>query len=246
MLNTFRTLSGAVSTKDFIPSLTHFALQSGRAAAFDGRVYISAPAPELSHLPPLTAPADALLAALEGCGEDPPSLSFDAESGRLRVTSKRFTARIPVGEAAAFPFSAASEKGAKKLNGSILSALKALRPFVGDDASRPWCSSILLRGAVAFASNNVVLAEQSLPMIFPLPSALPVFAVDELLRIGAEPRAVAADERALTFFLPDGVFLRAALFSEAWPDPKPPLQAAFAQYTPTPIPPQLLDRKSVV
>lgn len=234
MFDIFKLLHGAVSNKDFVPVLTHFAVKEGRAAAFDGRVYLSMPAPELKHLTPFTVPAGPLLAALAGCGERPAALSVKDE--RLLVAAPGFRARLPIGSAEAFPFLEPPSKFTKLKGQSFLAALKALRPFMGDDATRPWCSSILLRERCAYASNNVVLAERVLPLRFPRPLGLPVFAVDELLRIDLEPTGVAIEDKMLTFFLPGEIFLQATLFADPWPDPTPPLKAAFSDCCTQPVP----------
>jgi hypothetical protein len=43
----------------------------------------------------------------------------------------------------------------------LLDAIKAMRSFVGTDASRQWSTGILLTGTHAYATNNVIAVEQA-------------------------------------------------------------------------------------
>lgn len=125
---------------------------------------------------------------------------------------------------------------------SILATLRALRPFVGEDASRPWSSSVYVHGERCVATNNVTLAEARWPgprVVAPL--ALPLFAIDELLRIGREPIAYAIDAQGITFLLPGRVWLRSLLIdATAWPDTNAVLtrakEAARLQRVPASLP----------
>lgn len=210
-------VKGAISTKDLVPVLTHFALHDGRLCGFDGRVYIDAPASETKGLA-LTVPAIPFIAAIEACGEIPPKMSFT--DGRCEIKAGTFRASLPTGPLEDFPSTVPDGKKAKcSPKGGFLERLRILRPFVGEDASRPWVSGILLMGAKAIATNNIVIAEVSLPnTLWPAGCILPMFAVDELLRIGHEPIAYARTEQALTFFLPGDIWLRTKLIAGEWPE----------------------------
>jgi hypothetical protein len=230
MKEAFNTVRGAVSQRDLLPVLTHFAVSQGRIHGYNGRVHISAPAPSLAHLPGFTVPAQLALAALDACGEAEPVLEMAGD--KVRVTDgANFSAVLPIGPIDAFPISPVPAKCKKLGNAQLLPVLRALRPFVGEDASRPWCASIKFHGAVAMATNNVAMAAMGLPKSWPLTlsCALPVFTVDELLRIGEEPVAVAPDgDHALFFYLPQQVWLRTVLVADGWPNAMAVLHSAHA------------------
>jgi hypothetical protein len=234
MRDAFNLVRGAVSKKDLVPVLTHFAVHQGRIHGYNGRIHISAPCEELAPLPSFTVPANLLLAAIDACTGEPvltiddsKTLTFD----RVEVTDtdSHFTATLPVGHIDQFPIPEAPPK-AKKIKGQLLNVLRLLQPFIGEDASRLWCASIKFQGTLAFATNNVALAMAPLPQGIPLiVCALPVYAVEELLRMELEPLGMAFEEdHALWFLLPGGVWVRTSLVADQWPDAKKVLEAAQA------------------
>jgi hypothetical protein len=232
----FNLVRGAVSKKDLVPVLTHFAVHQGRIHGYNGRIHISAPCADLAPLPSFTVPAQLLLAAIDACADEPVLTIDDDKPDRIEITDtgSAFCAVLPVGHIDQFPIPPPPAKG-KRMRGPLLDVLRTLQPFIGEDASRPWCASIKLHGAVAFATNNVALAAMALPVGMPLTDcALPVFAVEELLRIGEEPQSIAFEEgHALWFALPGSVQVRTCLVDVGqWPDAAGVLKAAQldAQY----------------
>lgn len=237
MLDSLQIVRGAVSKERLIPVLSHFAFKGGRVCGFDGRVYINAPAPDAASLD-VTVPARPFLTAYDAMRERAEQsegalevrLTHVAEENKVRVNCGRFRVTLPAGRTDAFPFmDSVGQKKRVKVGGGLLDVLALLRPFVGEDASRPWSASVRVCGAVAFATNNVALAAAGMPENWPLTDVvLPVQAVDELLRIGLEPTHVVVDAQSCTFYLPGDVWLRTALIAAPWPDAAGTLKAAFA------------------
>ncbi len=213
MLDALQIVKGAVSTKDLVPVLTHIALHEGRICGFDGRVYIDAPAKEAAGLS-CTIPAVQFTAAIEACGDTELTMEFKDTSCVIRAGT--FTVRLPTGPMENFPRT--DLEGAKKAikTKGLLAAFRTLRPFIGEDASRPWSSGILMMGIKATATNNIVIAEVPLPVMMPT-CVVPVFAIDELLRLGLEPTHYAKTPEALIFYLPGDIWLRTKLIAGDWP-----------------------------
>lgn len=67
MRDSIQLVRGAVSTKDLVPVLTHFALSQGWLHGYNGRVHLCAPVADLKHLA-LTVPAIPFLQAIDGVG----------------------------------------------------------------------------------------------------------------------------------------------------------------------------------
>lgn len=218
MRDTFNLVRGAVSERDLIPVLTHFAYFEGRIHGYNGRVHLSAPVKMPASMPSFTVPADLLMAALDSCRGEPKLVVVE---NQLRISEGSFQANLPIGSIADFiiPPAPVVPKKAKYI-AKLLPILRTLRPFVGEDASRPWCASIRFDRTAAFATNNVVLASLPLPAALVLkPCALPLYAIEELLRIDLEPVSVILEENhALWFILPGDVHLRSHLITEGWPD----------------------------
>lgn len=217
MRDAFELVRGGVSEKDLVPVLTHFAFHEGRVYAANGRVQLSAPVPELAHLS-LTVPAAAFIAAMDGCTETEPKIGVAKDELSLIVKGKRFRASMPFGGIEEFPMHAVADTLKEdRIDPGLLRALTVLRPLIGEDASRPWCATVLVANGQALATNNIVLAAVKLRTPLP-PFALPVFAVDELLRINRDPIACVVDATSVEFVLPGEVHVRAQLLAGAWPD----------------------------
>lgn len=242
----FNLVRGAVSKKDLVPVLTHFAIHQGRIYGYNGRILISAPCKELKDFASCTVPAALLLAAIDACTGNPVLATAANQDGVPRVTvtdaGSDFKAVLPAGDIANFPVPVPPAK-AKKIKDPLLPVLRLLQPFIGEDASRLWCASIKFQGAVAIATNNVALAVAGLPQGMPLTTcALPVFAVEELLRMGLEPTGIVFegdDKHALWFLLPGQVWVRTSLVADQWPDAMAILRATHQGATMRPVDPNL-------
>ena len=208
-----RLVRGAVSTKDLVTVLTHLAIKDASVTSFDGAMSIMAPCDDIGHLS-CTVPADRFIAAIDACESATPTITL--VDGALHVTATRVAIKMPTGDIAAFPF-ADSLSVKMRVMPHLLDVLRELRPFVGNDASRPWASGILFRENVAAATNNTIVALKTLPSKVPQEFILPLFAVDELLRIGQEPKVYALDGNNVAFYLERGAVLKSRLIDGAWP-----------------------------
>jgi DNA polymerase III sliding clamp (beta) subunit (PCNA family) len=219
LLDALKIIRGAVSDKDLVPVLTHVAVHEGRLHGFDGRIHISTPAPALKGYS-FTVPMIPFLAAVEACDGEPALQIGEA----LIVTGKKFRAVMPLGKMEAFPMP--DMEGKKIKVQGLLAVLKALRPFIGQDAMRPWSAGILFQGGVAMATNNIVLieAETDRGMELMPRVALPVFAVDEIIALGMEPQSIAVTENAAFLHYAGRTWLRTVLLEDHWPDAKAILQ----------------------
>lgn len=206
MLEILNIVKGSVSAKDLVPVLTHFALHEGRICGYDGRVYIDAPY-AYADRHSFTVPAVAFIAAMEVC--EGHNSMFSVGNGFLKITSGFFSARLPTGPMENFPVVVPEGKRIKHAGG-LLKAFRKLKPFMGEDASRPWASGVLIKGAKAIATNNIVIAE--VPITLALKDCIiPVFAIEELLRLDREPLAYSQTEDSVTFYLPGDIWLRTKL-----------------------------------
>lgn len=215
MLNDLKFVQGAVAKKDFVPELTHFHIGDGRIYGFNGVLAISTPT-DLAVT--ATPKARSFVKAVEKLPEDAEVVLNLTAAGRLSVkagnfrvfvecheTSKEFVKVSPGGELVELP-------------AGILPVLRKLAPFMGIDASRPWAMGIRLDGQSAYATNNIVLVQHWLPMVFPTPLTIPAEAVKEMLRIKADPTHIQLEANAVSFHYPNGAWLRTQLAVGDWPD----------------------------
>ena len=212
MLKELRFVQGAVAKKEFIPSLTHFVIENGEVRGYNGTLALCSPIPfDIACKPK----ADMLVRAIANC-DSTVQLSM-TPAGRLAVRSGSFKAFVDCIEGDT-PH-ATPEGDNVDIDGEVLlAALKAVAPFIGDDASRPWSNGVMVSRASAFATNNVCLVEYWLGKEFPITVNLPRAAVKEMLRIDEAPVSAQACEHSVTFHYADGRWIRTQLLSTDWPD----------------------------
>lgn len=232
MLKELKFVMGAVAKKDFVPAMTHFKIENGFVRSFNGAMALCSPiAFDINCVPK----ADELVRAIANCGDT--TLLSMTEAGKLRVQSGAFKAFVstvdgdtphpePAGEFVQFD------------GQSLLAAVKAVFPFIGDDASRPWSNGMLLRGKSAYATNNVCLVEYWIGTQVPVEVNIPRAAIQEMLRIDEPPTHAQMDANSITFHYSDGRWIRTQLLETEWPDLSPVLDV---QCSPSSIDPGLFD-----
>lgn len=215
MLNDLKFVQGAVAKKDYVPALTHFHIGEGRIYGFNGVLAISTPTDLAVTATPKAA---SFVKAVERIPDDQEVVLNLTEAGRLSVKAGKFRAYVECHADSGGIVKVAPAGELVPLAPGILPVLRVLAPFMGIDASRPWAMGILFKGQSAFATNNIVLIEHWLPMMFPTPMTIPAEAIKEMIRIGTDPTGIQLEARAVTFHYPNGAWLRTSLFSSEWPD----------------------------
>lgn len=220
MLKELRFVQGAVAKKDFMPAMTHFVIEAGAVRAYNGSLALCAPLAFDIDCKPKAVP---LVNAIAQCtdkdangNEYPIQLSM-TPAGRLRVTCGQFKAFIdciaedtphvqPEGERVDFD------------GNVLLEALKVVQPFIGEDASRPWCNGVLMRGQSMYATNNVVAVEYWTEARMPVEINVPRQAIAEMLRINEPPSYAQVTDNSVTFHYLDQRWIRTQLLGTEWPD----------------------------
>lgn len=218
MLDALKFVQGAVAKKDFLPAMTHFAIEDGHVRAYNGVLALSSPIPFDIDCAPKAKP---LVQAISKC-EETVALSM-TEGGKLRIQSGSFRAYVDCYETHE-AIEVRPEGREIEVNGEeILETFKTLLPFVGDDASRPWSNGILLRNQSAFATNNVTVVERWLGSPIPFSANIPYVAVKEIVRLNSAPSLVQLHEHSITFHFESGRWVRSQLYTTDWPDLSPVL-----------------------
>lgn len=211
MLKELKFVQGAIARKDFVQALMHFRIKDKTIKGFNGMIGLCSPiALDLD----VTPKADQFAKAIQTC-KDTIALHVTPK-GKLSIKSGQFKAMIECIAPGEYP-EILPEGEFVKLEGSILSAIKALAPFIADDASRPWARGVLFRGQSAYATNNIVLVESWLGSPFPLHVNIPKEAINELLRINEEPERVQISANRVTFHFSDDRWLCTQTLSTEWP-----------------------------
>lgn len=215
MLNDLKFVQGAVAKKDFVPALTHFHIEDGHIYGFNGILAISTPTDLAVTATPKAA---AFVKAVERIPEGEEVVLNLTDTGRLSVKAGRFRAYVECHEDSANVVRVRPGGDYVELPPGLLPVLRTIAPFMGIDATRPWAMGALLRGQSAFATNNIVLIEHWLPIVFPSDLIIPAEAIKEMIRIGTEPVGIQVEAAAVTFHYPNGAWLRTQLVIGEWPD----------------------------
>lgn len=215
MLNDLKFVQGAVARKDYVPALTHFHISDGQIFGFNGILAISTP----TDLAVKASPKGAqFVKAVERVPDGEEIVLNLTEAGRLSIKAGKFRAYVECHEEAEQYVKLEPEGERADMPPGLLNVLKKLAPFMGEDATRPWARGVLLRGQSAFATNNIVLVEHWLPLVFPDELILPAEAVKEMIRVGVDPCAIQIAERTVTMHYENGSWIRTQLIHGEWPD----------------------------
>ena len=212
MLKELKFVMGAISRKDLVPAMKHFAIEGGRVRAYNGVLALSSPIPFNIDCYPK---ADTLIKAIANCDETV-TMSL-TPGGKLSVKSGIFKALIACVDKSEVHLEPEGER-VECDGAALLQGFKVVEPFVGDDASRPWANGILLRGQSAFATNNVTLVEYWLGVTLPETVNIPHAAIKEVLRVNEPPEYLQMAKSSITFHYSDGRWIRTQLFETNWPD----------------------------
>lgn len=227
MLDALKFVQGSVAKKDFLPALSHFVIEDGTVRGYNGTIALCSPIPfDIACKPK----AESLVKAIAGC-ETTVTLALTPK-GRLSVRSGAFKVFVECAEGDT-PHATPEGEFIQLDGAAFLAGVKAVEPFIGDDASRPWTNGVLLRGQSALSTNNIIIAEYWTGVSFPRDVNIPRAAIKELLRINQQPTAVQLADTSITFHFEDGKWLRSQLFESAWPDF---VKLLDCQSNPLPIP----------
>lgn len=214
MLDRLKTVYGAVQERELLSALSHFCIYNGRVQGTNGRMAIDAAIPELAGLE-VVVPADRFLAAVEASADD---AKITLEDGRLIIRAGRFRAKVPSLAPESFP-RVNPDPSQWELEEELLPTLRRLRPFMANDATNIWATSMLFTEAQATVTNNVVLAAEKCTMLAGTGIAniaVPGWALDEIIRIGEEPSGFGVTDSSITFYFGE-TWIKTQLILAPWP-----------------------------
>lgn len=215
MLKELKFVQGAVSKKEFIPTLTHFKIQDKKVYGYNGKLGLCAPVEFDIDCIPKAGP---LIKAINNCNETV-QLGMTPK-GKLSVKSGKFRAYIDCHPADTPTHHVEPEGVPVDINGELLiKALTTLQPFIASDAARPWSNGVLFKGQSAYATNNAIFAEYWVGAPFPCDIVIPRDAVKEILRLKDIPTSFQMTDNSLTIHYSDGRWLRTNLINDKWPEP---------------------------
>jgi DNA polymerase III sliding clamp (beta) subunit (PCNA family) len=212
MLAELKFVQGGIAKKDFEEALTHFKISNGIIKSYNGRVALSTPIALNLDITPKAVP---FMKAIAACN-DTVQLHM-TPAGRLSIKSGPFKVFVECLDNAAFP-DVEPEGDIIPVSGDFMKAIRAIAPFIADDASREWARGILFRGTSAYATNNIIIVQYWLGHTFPVEVNVPKTAIAELIRINEEPTHLQVTATSITFHFTGNRWLRTQTFNNVWPD----------------------------
>lgn len=218
MLNAIKAVIRCTAQNDAVPILTHVAVVDNHAHAFNGRIYASIAIEENPfELDGICLRADMLLAALTGLGSSSAKVELDMEHGTLKLSSKKYRARVPVRPIEDFFIQTVpSHRKAAKIDFNLPDALGALRGIVGDMPALPWTHGFLIdRNSIA-ATNSSTMARIDATCGIP-PTIITAEFADELISQNAQVTRLLSDNGRITAWLDNGLVLSSVVIDGVWP-----------------------------
>lgn len=202
-----KKISSAVASKHVNVTFTHYVFKGGRVYASDGRVTASCPVPYEFDAAVSASDLEAALSRM-----DDPSIAYDEglltlKQGRMRASIKTLST-----DAISHP---EPEVTWEEVPPTFVDTLLKVRPFISENASRPWALCAYIHEGHVYATNNVVLARA--PISGNLEGLLPVWAIDFLGSREERPTEVGGCDNHIAFRWADGSWVRAQLVSDAFP-----------------------------
>ncbi len=203
-------VKGAVSKKDMVPVLTAFHIYNGRLQGMNGFLAIDTACNDFKGMN-ITIPAERFIKAVGSC-QNEPTLTLTKSS--LLVKGKGLKVTIPLMAHDVFPKQ--EVEGQSNPIKGLIEVLKTLVDFVAQDATRPWACGILLKDNYAYATNNVSIVRVPFKHSYDR-LLLPLYAINELLRINQDPMKIHLTDSWITFSMKD-CWLKARQLEGQWPD----------------------------
>lgn len=213
MIDAIKFTRGAIARKDYVPELTHFRIADGRITGFNGILALSSPIDLDLDVRPK---ADTFAKAVHAC-EDTITMHL-TPGGKLSIKAGKFKALVECLPDDHMMTPVLPEGWDLDMGPRFMEAIRAVHPFIGVDASRPWAMGIMLRGRSAYATNNVCFVEYWHGHDIPFPMNIPKETIRELLRINQDPVRVTATESSITFHFADGRWMKSQLYVDNWPE----------------------------
>ena len=217
ILAAIKRVRSALSNKDLIAFQTHYLLKDERIHAQNGRVQASAPCPVPGEF--LVAGAE-FERAVDKLPTDKLVIEQDVETGTVKVKGGRFRTTIQTLPVDLVPDKVFEVGQVAFDSAKFAYALHALRPFISDNATRPFSLCYNFTDGRAMATNNMVIAECTDTGFDPAVALLlPQWAADFIMGMGdVEMLDVGVGRNAMQVRWADGTRMETFLGGQGWPE----------------------------
>ncbi len=210
MRNELLWLDDALATSNIVNDWTNFSFESDVIKATDGRIAASIPCETGMNC---MVPGKELLRVLNACDKE---IKVSEDDTTLKVTAGRFRATLPK-IAGDLPVNIPLDLDWKPVPADLVNCIRAVRPFVSEDATHLWAMGVILHGGYCIATNNTAFAATECENLSVDELILPAWAADFVLeRDGLTHWAW--DETFVAFKWESGAVMRSVLIDSRFPE----------------------------
>lgn len=207
-------LKDAIAHKDIVVHLTHVLVKDGNAYASDGRIIAAHPFP---HDGPFLVPGELFAKLLNSTAE--PRLEVEKECVRVTDKKSKLKGKLSILDPELWPFESSYEGQWTDLPEELVPGFRQLRPFVSDNATKSWATSIGIKDGYLYATNNIVVARIDLRSVLDpdINLLVPYWAVDFVLARTEGLDGFATTESSMLFRWENGGWMRCPLMVGEFP-----------------------------
>lgn len=236
MKDALKWIGNAVSSKDIVTNHSLYKVARREIRATDGRLIAGHPWPSNVEF---VAPAEEFEAVLARMKEEP---KIKAVEKGISVRSGLYHGTINTLPLDKWSYPGVEYAKWQKIPPTLLDVLKALRPFISDNAMQLWATCVALENDWAYATNNVALAGSPCPGLGDVMALLPTWAVDFVLSRSTGIKSWAWTSNYVAFKWDNGAWMRASLVVGQFPEKAATMvRDANKQKTTQKITPELRD-----
>lgn len=212
MKQAIKWIGDALSPKDIVSGQSFYKVANQEIKATDGRLVAGHPWPDDTDF---VVPGVEFEAIFKRMKVDP---TITARDNGIMIRSGLFHGSINTLPLDKWNYPEVDDAVWRLIPGNLLPALKALRPFISDNAMQKWATCVALENDWAYATNNVALAGTPCKGLGPVMALLPVWAVDFVLSRTEGLDLWAWTPNYVAFKWENGAWMRALLVVGQFPE----------------------------
>jgi hypothetical protein len=211
MRTALQWLHDALAAKD-VAGMKYYRIAGGEIRATDGRITAGHPWPSADSF---LVPGEEFEKVIKRM---PGDITVTAnEASTVTVKSSRFRGVISTLSIGEWNYPGVEDSQWLPLPDGLLPVLRALRPFISDNATQQWALCVALENGWAYATNNVALAGAPCPQLGAVQALLPCWAVDFVTSRPDHLDAWAWTDHYVAFRWRNGAWMRSQLVVGEFP-----------------------------
>lgn len=205
-------LDDALASKDVVMAMTHYRVEGGEVMATNGRLTAGHPCAQDGAF---LVPGDDLKRILKRMTD---KFTITQGEGEIAIKSGRFRGRIPTLPLEQWNYPGVDDARWEPVPDDLLACLRAVRPFISENATHAWALCAAINDGWICATNNVALACVPCAGLKDVSVLLPVWAIDFILSRSDGLEEWAWGTNFAAFRWKNGAWIRAALVEGVFPE----------------------------